>query len=47
MGDAVVALLAYYAGPSGSPISREQLIGIVDHVLVVLMTGASIAGQKV
>lgn len=47
MGDTVVALLAYYAGPAGSPISREQLIGIVDHVLMVLMTGASVAGQKI
>lgn len=46
MGDTVVALLAYYAGPSGSPISREQLLGIVDHVLMVLMTGASVAEQK-
>lgn len=46
MGDTVVALLAYYAGPSGSPISVEQMVGIVDHVLIVLLTGASTAGQK-
>jgi len=46
MGDTVVALLAYYAGPSGSPISVEQMVGIVDHVLIVLLTGESIAGQR-
>ena len=30
-----------------SDAKREQLIGLVDHVLMVLMTGASVAGQKI
>ena len=38
LSDTVVALLAYYAGPAGTSVVRERLIGIVDHVLMVLMT---------
>lgn len=47
MGDTVVALLGYYAGPSGSPISHEQQVGVVDQVLMVLMTGASAAVREI
>jgi hypothetical protein len=40
IADTVVALLAYHSGPKGTPVPRERLIGVVDHVLVVLMTGS-------
>lgn len=40
LGDTVVALLAHYAGPAGASIAREHLIKLVDHVLIVLMTGS-------
>lgn len=38
VSDTVVALLAHYGGPHGAPISRERIVGLVDHVLMVLMT---------
>jgi hypothetical protein len=41
--DTVVALLAHYAGPAGASIPRECLIGRVDHVLMVLLTGTRVA----
>ncbi|KFE58506.1 hypothetical protein DB31_6239 [Hyalangium minutum] len=41
--DTVVALLAHYAGPAGASIPRERLIGLVDHVLMVLLTGTRAA----
>lgn len=40
LGDTVIALLAYYGGPTGTQVQPERLIGIVDHLLMVLMTGA-------
>jgi AcrR family transcriptional regulator len=40
LGDTVVALLAHYAGPAGASIARERLVKLVDHVLIVLMTGS-------
>lgn len=39
-GDTVVALLAHHAGPAGVSIPRERLIKLVDHVLMVLITGS-------
>lgn len=39
MRDTVVALLAHYSGPAGKTVVREKLIGLVDHVLLVLLTG--------
>ncbi|HSD39513.1 MAG TPA: TetR/AcrR family transcriptional regulator [Rhodocyclaceae bacterium] len=41
--DTVVALLAHYAGPAGAAIPREHLIKLVDHVLMVLLTGSRAA----
>lgn len=46
LGDTVVALLAHYAGPAGASIPREHLIRLVDHVLMVLMTGTRTIGQE-
>lgn len=43
VGDTVVALLAHYAGPAGEPVPRERLVRLVDHVLMVLITGARAA----
>ncbi|MBM6582389.1 TetR/AcrR family transcriptional regulator [Microvirga sp. BT689] len=43
LSDTVVALLAHYAGPAGASVPRERLIRLVDHVLMVLMTGARAA----
>jgi AcrR family transcriptional regulator len=40
LGDTVVALLAHEAGPAGASVSRERLSKLVDHVLMVLMTGS-------
>lgn len=40
VGDTTVALLAHYAGPAGASIARERLIEMVDHVLMVLLTGS-------
>lgn len=37
LGETVVALLAHYAGPAGTPVSQESLIKFVDHVILVLM----------
>lgn len=37
--DTVIALLAHYGGPSTGPIPRERLTRLVDHVLIVLLTG--------
>ena len=45
MSDTVVALLAHYGGPNGSSISRERIVGLVDHVLMVLVTGARLTEQ--
>lgn len=39
MRDTVVAMLAHYGGPAGEPVTRERLIDLVDHVLLVLLTG--------
>lgn len=44
MGDTVVALLAHCAGPAGASVPRERLIGLVDGVLMVLLTGARASG---
>lgn len=43
--DTVVALLAHYSGPSGKTVAQERLIGFVDHVLLVLLTGTRAAEQ--
>lgn len=40
LADTVVALLAHSAGPAGGSVPRERLIALVDHVLMVLLTGA-------
>lgn len=39
LSDTVVALLAHEAGPTGASIPRERLTKLVDHVLMVLITG--------
>ncbi|EIV3154546.1 TetR/AcrR family transcriptional regulator [Escherichia coli] len=39
LGETVVALLAHYAGPAGTPVPQESLIKFVDHVVLVLMIG--------
>lgn len=39
LGDTVIALLAYYGGPAGAPIPSEHLAKVVDHLLMVMMTG--------
>ncbi len=44
LGDTVVALLAHYAGPAATSIPREYLTRLVDHVLIVLMTGSRLTG---
>ncbi|MET0981079.1 MAG: TetR/AcrR family transcriptional regulator [Telluria sp.] len=43
MGDTVVALLAHEAGPAGGSVPQERLIRLVDHVLMVLLTGTRAA----
>ena len=43
LGDTVVALLAHEAGPAGASVARERLTGLVDHVLMVLLTGTRAA----
>ncbi len=43
LSDTVVALLAHDAGPAGASIPRDRLTLLVDHVLMVLMTGARAA----
>lgn len=43
LGDTVVALLAHEAGPAGASVPRERLMGLVDHVLMVLLTGTRAA----
>ncbi len=40
VSNTLIALLAHNAGPAGATISRERLTALVDHVLMVLMTGA-------
>lgn len=40
LADTVVAFQAHYAGPAGASIARERLIKLVDHVLIVLLTGS-------
>ncbi|WGM30602.1 TetR/AcrR family transcriptional regulator [Brevundimonas sp. NIBR11] len=39
MSDVVVAHLAHDAGPAGVSVPRERLARLVDHVLLVLLTG--------
>ena len=43
LADTVVALQAHHAGPAGASIARERLIELVDHVLIVLLTGSRAA----
>ncbi|MYM80763.1 MULTISPECIES: TetR/AcrR family transcriptional regulator [Duganella] len=38
ISDTAVALLIYISGPTSLPVAAERLAGIVDHVLLVLMT---------
>lgn len=40
LADTVVSLQAHHAGPAGAAIARERLIKLVDHVLIVLLTGS-------
>lgn len=40
MSEVVVALLAHDAGPAGVSVPRKRLARLVDHVLIVLLTGA-------
>ena len=40
LGDTVIALLAYYGGPAGTSVASERLSGVVDHLLMVMMTGS-------
>ena len=42
--DTVIALLAHYGGPAAGPIPRERLSKLVDHVLIVLLTGSRTTG---
>lgn len=44
LGDTVVALLAHEAGPAGASVPRERLTKLVDHVLMVLITGSRTTG---
>lgn len=39
LGDTVVALLAHHAGPAGTSVPRDRLVRLVDHGLIVLLTG--------
>ena len=39
LGDTVIALLAHYAGPTGSSVPREQLVGVVEYLLLPLIAG--------
>uniref|UniRef100_UPI001ADD6957 hypothetical protein n=1 Tax=Escherichia coli TaxID=562 RepID=UPI001ADD6957 len=39
LGETAMALLAHHAGPAGASVPRERLVRMVDHVLMVLMTG--------
>lgn len=39
LGDTVIALLAHYAGPTGSSVPREQLVGVVEYLLLPLIVG--------
>ncbi|MBB5234139.1 TetR/AcrR family transcriptional regulator [Deinococcus budaensis] len=43
LGETVIALLAHEGGPAGASIPRERLIRLVDHVLLVLLTGTRAA----
>lgn len=43
LGETVVALLAHHAGPTGASVPREHLSLLVDHVLMVLLTGTRAA----
>lgn len=43
LGETVVALLAHEGGPAGASIPRERLTRLVDHVLMVLLTGTRAA----
>ncbi|MEQ1955190.1 TetR/AcrR family transcriptional regulator [Mesorhizobium sp. CN2-181] len=38
IGDTIAALLSHYAGPSGASVSRERMVKLVDHVLLVLIS---------
>lgn len=40
MSEVVVALLAHDSGPAGVSVPPERLARLVDHVLIVLLTGA-------
>lgn len=43
IGDTIAALLSHYAGPSGASVSRERLVKLVDHVLLVLISSSRVA----
>lgn len=45
MVDTVIALLAHHAGPAGTSVPRDRLIELVDHGLMVLLTGTRAAEQ--
>ncbi len=45
MSDNLVALLAHYAGSAGSAVPRERLVQVVDHVLMVLITGTRVTDR--
>lgn len=47
LGDTIIALLAHYAGPTGSPVPRERMVGVVDHLLLPLMNGKRILTEGV
>ena len=41
--ETVIALMAHHAGPAGAAIARERLLRLVDHVLMILLTGTRVA----
>ena len=43
LSETVIALLAHEGGPAGGSIPRERLIRLVDHVLLVVLTGTRAA----
>lgn len=43
LGETLIALLAHEGGPAGASIPHERLRRLVDHVLLILLTGTRIA----
>lgn len=43
LAETAVALLAHRAGPNGAPVPQDRLVRLVDHGLMVLLTGTRVA----